>query len=121
MSNGVVHTLDKVAYVPKFRRNLISVSQLDSEGYGCKAHGGVMKVTKGSIVLIKGGLRHGLYRLDGYALKTSLDSRKWKSCARVSFAEEATKVDCFQAEDGRKCKIPAGLKVESKRFLSGVK
>ncbi|XP_074267363.1 putative disease resistance protein At4g19530 [Silene latifolia] len=91
LSNGVVHTLDKVAYVPKLRQNLISLSQLDSEGYGYKNHGEVLKVTKGLMVLMKGELRRGLYRLDAYAVKTSKDSWKRKSRARVSFAEEATK------------------------------
>ena len=54
--SGAVHTLYKVAYVPELRRNLISLSQLDSQGYETKTHGGTMTVTKGNMVLMKGEL-----------------------------------------------------------------
>ena len=121
MLSGVVHTFDKVAYVPKFRRNLISLSQLDSEGYGYKAHGGVMKVTKGNMVLMKGELCRGVYYLHDYKVKTSKDCKKQKACRHVSFAVETAKVKCFQDAYGRKGDIPANGKFERWRSLPGVK
>jgi hypothetical protein len=35
-------------------KNLISLGTLDSNGYGYKSEGGVMKVTKGAIIAMKG-------------------------------------------------------------------
>ncbi|KAK9740844.1 hypothetical protein RND81_03G064900 [Saponaria officinalis] len=115
-SCGVVHTLDGVAYVLKLRQNLISFTQLDSQGYECETHGGAVEVTKGKRVLVKGELCRG-YRLDGYAVKTSKGNWEWERRRRVSFAGEAT--ECFQAAHGGKGKILAG-KVEGWRSLSRV-
>ncbi|VFQ63901.1 unnamed protein product [Cuscuta campestris] len=92
MFNGVVRTLGNVAYVPKLRRNLISLSQLDSEGYEYKARGGVVRVTKGSTIVIKGELDHGLYRMVGHTAKSGSNH---KSSRRVSFVDEATMVHGF--------------------------
>ena len=45
--------LGDVRYVPKFERDLILLGRLDSKGCTFKASGGVLKVIKGSLVLIK--------------------------------------------------------------------
>ncbi|VFQ61495.1 unnamed protein product [Cuscuta campestris] len=92
MFDGVVRTLGNMAYVPKLRWNLISLSQLDSEGYEYKARGEVVRVTKGSTVVIKGELDHGLYRMVGHMAKSGSDH---KSSRRVSFVDEATMVHGF--------------------------
>ncbi len=66
MFNGVVRTLGGVAYVPKMRRNLISLGQLDSKGCRYLAVGGAMKITYGCLVLMKGEkCGDGLYSLSG--------------------------------------------------------
>ena len=54
MFDGVVRTLCDVRHVPKVEKNLISLDTLDSNGYGYKSKGGVMKVTKGVMMVIKG-------------------------------------------------------------------
>ncbi|XP_074305968.1 hexokinase-2-like [Silene latifolia] len=51
------------------------------------------------MVLMKEELHRGLYRLDAYEVQTSKDSWKWKSRARVSFAEEAMKSLLFYVCD----------------------
>ena len=47
------------------KRNLISLGTLDDEGYDCRVSRGILKITKGSLVVMKGIKKSGLYRLDG--------------------------------------------------------
>jgi hypothetical protein len=54
MFDGVVRTLSDIRHVPKVEKNMISLCILDSNGYGYKSEGGVMKVTKGAMVVMKG-------------------------------------------------------------------
>jgi hypothetical protein len=54
MFDGVVRTLFDVRHVPKVEKNLISLGTLDSNDYGYKSKGRVMKVTKGAMVVMKG-------------------------------------------------------------------
>ena len=54
MPNGSVWLLEKVRHIPELRRNLISVGQLDDEGYAILFVGGTWKVTKGARVLARG-------------------------------------------------------------------
>ncbi|KAL4031342.1 hypothetical protein IC575_009619 [Cucumis melo] len=63
--DGMVRILTNVRYVPKLKRNLISLGELDRSGCTIKSENGVMKVTKGSLVKLRGTLRHGLYVLEG--------------------------------------------------------
>ena len=63
--DGVVRTLGGVAYVLKLRKNLISLSQLDSKGCKCSIGGGVMKITLGCMVVTKREKCGGLCRLTG--------------------------------------------------------
>ena len=69
MFDGVVRTLDEVRHVPDLRKNLISLATLDSNGYNYKAEGGVLKITKGAIVLMKGQkIARNIYKLVGVLL-----------------------------------------------------
>ncbi|GFZ04980.1 hypothetical protein Acr_17g0005520 [Actinidia rufa] len=65
MFDGAVRTLDGVVYIPKLRKNLISLSRMDSNGCKYFAGGGAMKITRGGKVLMKGEKCKGLYRLIG--------------------------------------------------------
>ena len=47
------------------KRNLVSLGTLDVKGYSYKASDGVMKVTKGCLVVMKGVIENGLYVLQG--------------------------------------------------------
>jgi len=94
MFDGVVRTLGSVAYVPKPRKNLISLSQLDSKGCKCFIAGGAMKITRGCMVVMKGEKCGGLYRLVGNTVGKTKISKVFvkqgahdiKYLRRVSFA-----------------------------------
>ena len=66
MFNSVVRTLCDVRHVPEVEKNLISLGTLDSNGYGYKSEGGVMKITKGVMVVMKGQINSkNIYKLLG--------------------------------------------------------
>ena len=46
MFDGVVCTLGDVRHAPNLKRNLISLSTLDSKGYKYTGEGGVLKISK---------------------------------------------------------------------------
>lgn len=69
MHDGIVRTLDKVRYVPELKKNLISVGVLDDLGYKTEAFMAKMKVTSGSLIVIRGDkIANNLYRLIGDTL-----------------------------------------------------
>ena len=61
LPNGSVWLLENVRHIPNLRRNLISVGQLDDEGYAIIFVGGTWKVTKGARVLACGKKTGTLY------------------------------------------------------------
>jgi hypothetical protein len=66
MFNGVVRTLCNVRHVQEVEKNLISLGTLDSNSYSYKSVGGVMKVTKGAMVVMKGQINSkNIYKLLG--------------------------------------------------------
>ena len=73
--DGVVRTLSNVRHVPDLKRNLISLGTLESKGCKYSAEGGVLKVSKGSRLLLK-GLRQG----DLYVLQASITTGYMKKC-----------------------------------------
>ncbi|KAG8472196.1 hypothetical protein CXB51_036507 [Gossypium anomalum] len=54
MFDGVVRTLSDVRHAPELKRNLISLNTLDSKGYRYTAESGVLKISKGSLIVMKG-------------------------------------------------------------------
>ena len=54
MFDGVVRTLGDVRHVLDLKRNLISLSTLDTKGYKYTDEGGVLKISKGALVVMKG-------------------------------------------------------------------
>uniref|UniRef100_A0A2N9FGL6 CCHC-type domain-containing protein n=1 Tax=Fagus sylvatica TaxID=28930 RepID=A0A2N9FGL6_FAGSY len=66
MSDGVVRTLEEVRHIPDMRKNLISLGTLDSKGYGYKSENGIMKVSKGAMVVMTGQkISSNVYKLLG--------------------------------------------------------
>lgn len=65
MYDGIVRTLRNVRYVPNLKRNLVSLGILEDEGYTCKSDNKILKIMKGSLVVMKGPKRNGLYYLEG--------------------------------------------------------
>ena len=54
MFDGVVRFLSNVRRVLDLRKNLISLGVLDDLGYSYSSNGGIMKITKGTLMVIKG-------------------------------------------------------------------
>ena len=54
MFDGVVRTLGNIIHVPDLKRNLISLSTLDAKGYNYTGEGGVLKISKEALVVMKG-------------------------------------------------------------------
>ena len=54
MFDGVVRTLGDIRHVPDLKKNLISLSTLIEKGYKYTGEGGVLKISKGSLVVMKG-------------------------------------------------------------------
>ncbi|KAG8479376.1 hypothetical protein CXB51_029148 [Gossypium anomalum] len=54
MFDRVIRTLSDVRHVPELKRNLISLSTLGSKGYRYIAKSGVLKISKGSLIMMKG-------------------------------------------------------------------
>ncbi|PSS08126.1 Endonuclease [Actinidia chinensis var. chinensis] len=65
MFSGTVKVLTDVRYVPDLKKNLISLGDFDSKGYKIILEGGVLKVVRGALVVLKGTRRGNLYFLDG--------------------------------------------------------
>ena len=62
MYDGIVRILE-CRHVPEMKRNLISLSLLDSHDYEFSSRSGVLKVFRGALVMMKGKLDNGLYYL----------------------------------------------------------
>ena len=61
--DGLVRIIPNVRHVPELRRNLISLGMLDDYGFTWKGEKGVLKVSKGSLVVMKGVNENSLYLL----------------------------------------------------------
>lgn len=68
MRDGTTRILSGIRHIPGLKRNIISIGALDKSGCVYKAQGGVLKVMKGSMVVVKGLLQQGLYVLQGNAI-----------------------------------------------------
>ncbi|GFZ02006.1 hypothetical protein Acr_15g0006150 [Actinidia rufa] len=62
--SGTVKVLTNVRYVPDLKKNLISLENFDSKGYKIILEGGVLKVVRGALVVLKDTHRGNLYFLD---------------------------------------------------------
>ena len=66
MFDGVIRTLCDVRHVPDLRKNLISLGTLYSNGFSYKYANGVMKMSKGVLIVMKGQKMEGnIYKLMG--------------------------------------------------------
>nr|GEX69890.1 retrovirus-related Pol polyprotein from transposon TNT 1-94 [Tanacetum cinerariifolium] len=85
MHDGVVRTITGVRHVPDLKRNMISLTNLEANGCKYSGEGGVMKIFKGALVLMKAVQSGGLYVLQSTVVygtagvatsKASLDDSK---------------------------------------------
>ncbi|KAK3040178.1 hypothetical protein RJ639_028428 [Escallonia herrerae] len=65
MFDRIVRTLGDVRYIPDLKKNLISLGTLDSINCSISIKGGVMKVSKCAMVIMKGQKIGNLYKLMG--------------------------------------------------------
>lgn len=65
LHDGVVRLLTNVRYIPKLKRNLISLGVLDGSGHKYSSENGVLSITKHGITVMKGVKENGLYYLVG--------------------------------------------------------
>ena len=65
MFDGMVRELKDVRYVSQLKRNLISVGALKALGLEVSIVDSVLKMTTGSMIVLKGVQRNNLYYLKG--------------------------------------------------------
>jgi len=65
MHDGIVRTLSNVRHMLDLKKKLISLGTLGSNGYKFSAEGGVLRVSKGSFIVMKGKKVNTLYILQG--------------------------------------------------------
>ena len=70
MFDGVVRKLQGVRYVPKLKKNLISLGTLDAEGCNYMGQGGALKVSRGALVIMKAIRQGNLYMLTGKTVQS---------------------------------------------------
>ena len=61
-------------YVAQLKRNLISVGALEALGLVVSIRDGVLKMTKGSMVVMKGVHRNNLYYLKGSTVTSQVET-----------------------------------------------
>ena len=52
--DGIMRELKEVRYVPQLKRNFISIGALKALGHEISVRNGVLKMTKGSMCVLKG-------------------------------------------------------------------
>ena len=60
-----MRTLKNVRYIPGLSKSLISISILDKDSHWYSVENGVMRISHGSLILMKGMLYSTLYALQG--------------------------------------------------------
>jgi len=62
--DGTERLLEEVRYIPRLKQNLISLGESEKKGYVFKRERRVLKVLRGSLVVIKAVRRNNLYALE---------------------------------------------------------
>lgn len=72
LQNGSEKLLTEVRYIPDIKRNLISLGVLEQKGCSFLSSGGVMKIMRGSEVVMEARRKHSLYYLAAEAICNDL-------------------------------------------------
>ena len=75
MYDGTVRVLKEVRYIPSMTKNIISVGVLKAEGLKGTLGEGILKMSSGSLVLLK-GIRRNVYYLMGSVVTGLASSRQ---------------------------------------------
>lgn len=68
MASGLEKIIKEVRYVLDLKRNLLSMGMFDKQGYSIRAYNGTLRINHGSLTIVKGVLRNGVYILQGNAV-----------------------------------------------------
>ena len=74
MDDGIVRELKEVRYVPQPKRSLISVGALEALGLVISIRDDILKMIKGSIVVMKGVRQDNLYYLKGSTVTSQVET-----------------------------------------------
>ena len=74
MDDGIVRELKEVRYVPKLKRNLISVGTLEASGMVISVRDSDLRMIKGSMVVMKGVRQGNLYYLKGSTITDQVET-----------------------------------------------
>lgn len=95
LHDGSLRTLTSMRYVPKLKRNLISLGELDRNCLKFKGEGGFVQISKGSLICMKVVLKNEIYLLQattlcGEVATASINSRSKASLwhLRISHINE---------------------------------
>lgn len=108
--DGLVRTLSDVRYVPDMKRNLISLSALEDKGCSFSGRGGVLKISHGQLVMLKGIRKGNLYILEGdtvvghaAVVETTDDTKLWHM--RLGHMSDRGLIELSNRGSFGKCKI----------------
>ena len=73
MFDGMGRTLSDVRHVPGLKKNLILLGTLDKNGCRIACQVRVMKVIRGSLVVMKGKMNGSLYAIEGSTISSSVN------------------------------------------------
>jgi len=76
MYDGTLRELKKVRYIPRMTKNLISIRALEAEGLRGTLGEGILKMSSGSLVVLKDIRRKNVYYLMGSAVTGLASSRQ---------------------------------------------
>jgi len=88
--DGSVRVLRNVRYVPKLKKNLISLGALESNGLVVTMRDGMLRATSGALVMLKGIRKNNLYYYQGSTVVGAAVAATAVSSSRKD--EEATKL-----------------------------
>ena len=71
LHDGQVRELTDGRYVPDLKRNLISLGTLNQNGCSIRIDGGILRVLRDSMVVMRGEKRKGVYVLKGEVVSGS--------------------------------------------------
>ena len=97
--DGIVRTLTDVRHVPNLKKILISLRTLDSNRCTYKVGSGVLRISNGALVVMKGKKINGLYTLQGSTVigativTTSINFRDYWIMAYAAEAYEWERVE----------------------------
>ena len=63
--DGSTRVLTYVRFVPSLRKNLLFLGTLDAKGFTVSMRDGILKITSGALVVMKGTRKNNLYYFQG--------------------------------------------------------